>query len=224
MTDDVDFRDFGTAGSTRSSATEILQQSFQWLTGSPQLLGALVVVELVLFISVVHWSLSLVYVLLNIFVGGAACIYAERELEMRSMDSEAVELPLATALREVAPRILALVAIYIVYFIALVVGLVLLIAPGIYLGARLGLAFPACILDGKSPAESLSTSWRLAESSILELATVLVLTGVVLLIVNALVSVALIGFLIAIPAAALASGVLFLSFGTVYCEARTAGE
>jgi membrane-anchored glycerophosphoryl diester phosphodiesterase (GDPDase) len=54
----------------------------------------------------------------------------------------------------------------------------LLIIPGLYLAARLGLALPACVLDDQRAIESLKTSWSVAEGNLLKIGG---LIGVLLL-------------------------------------------
>lgn len=55
---------------------------------------------------------------------------------------------------------LSLVAVWLVYVVTVIVGLALFVLPGLYLGGRLLLAFPACVVDEQGALESLQTSWR----------------------------------------------------------------
>jgi hypothetical protein len=71
------------------------------------------------------------------------------------------ELPISAAYAEVFGAGLSLLAVWLVYVAALFAGLSLFILPGLYLGGRLLLAFPACVLDDEGALESLKTSWRL---------------------------------------------------------------
>ncbi|MEF8936725.1 zinc-ribbon domain-containing protein [Halovenus amylolytica] len=71
------------------------------------------------------------------------------------------EVPISAAYAEVFGAGLSLLVVWLVYVIALSVGLALFILPGLYLGGRLLLAFPACVLDGEGAIESLKTSWQL---------------------------------------------------------------
>ena len=47
--------------------------------------------------------------------------------------------------------------------IAISLGLMLLVVPGIYIGVRLALANMICVLDGKGPAAAMRSSWTFSE-------------------------------------------------------------
>nr|WP_267902765.1 glycerophosphoryl diester phosphodiesterase membrane domain-containing protein [Halovenus carboxidivorans] len=49
--------------------------------------------------------------------------------------------------------------------------------PGLYVGSRLFLAFPACVLDGEGVVDSLSTSWDLTSEISLKTLGLLVLAS-----------------------------------------------
>jgi hypothetical protein len=51
----------------------------------------------------------------------------------------------------------------VLWYLALVVGLILLIIPGIFVMVRLGLNVPAIVVEGEGPAGALSRSWRLTK-------------------------------------------------------------
>ncbi|WP_417616070.1 glycerophosphoryl diester phosphodiesterase membrane domain-containing protein [Parasphingorhabdus sp.] len=63
------------------------------------------------------------------------------------------------------PRLFAL---QIVYFLAIAVGIVCLIVPGIYIGFRWYLAVPALIAGGNSISGSFKESWTLTEGKFLD--------------------------------------------------------
>ncbi len=71
--------------------------------------------------------------------------------------------------RRVLRRLPSLVGVSIVYLAVTSVGLALFLVPGIYLGARLLLAFPACVIDETDLLESLERSWRLTDGVVLKL-------------------------------------------------------
>lgn len=50
--------------------------------------------------------------------------------------------------------------------IPVAIGLLLLVAPGIYVGVRLFLATPAVMLDGHGPVDALAKSWDLMDGSV----------------------------------------------------------
>lgn len=63
----------------------------------------------------------------------------------------------------------SLFALTVIYVLAVAVGLVFLVLPGLYLAVRLSLALPACVIDGRSTVESLETSWAVAEGDLTKL-------------------------------------------------------
>ena len=100
--------------------------------------------------------------LLVSLLGGVVGLVAAGVLYLRTDAQLAGEtLPISTAYAEVFGTGLSLLAVWLVYVVALSVGLSLFILPGLYLGGRLLLALPACVLDGEGAIESLKTSWRL---------------------------------------------------------------
>lgn len=76
---------------------------------------------------------------------------------------------LGRASSTVLGQFLSLIGIAILYGLAVVVGFLFLILPGIYLAVRLSLAFPACVIDEQDTFESLSTSWSVAKGNLLKL-------------------------------------------------------
>lgn len=158
----------GGAGIPRKGALETFTQGLKWLVAVPALLGAFVVVELLSSLSpFVTGLLSLVGSILSLLLGAVAYKYTEQFVYSGDVQG-GVDTVLSTA-SEVASRLLSLIGIAIIYVIAVFVGLFLLILPGIYLGARLVLAFPACVLDDEGVLDSFSTSWSVASGNILKL-------------------------------------------------------
>ncbi|MFC4988856.1 glycerophosphoryl diester phosphodiesterase membrane domain-containing protein [Saliphagus infecundisoli] len=76
---------------------------------------------------------------------------------------------LGRASSAVLGQFVSLIGIFIVYVLAVGIGFVLLIIPGLYLGVRLSLALPACVIDEKGVTESLETSWSVAKGNLLKL-------------------------------------------------------
>jgi len=140
----------------RKNAVDTLSQAFSWLTGEPQLIGLFLVGGLVSgVIQVAAPALNVLGLVINSIVGAAAFIAAERKLQNSQFDVMA-------AVERAVGRLLPLVVIALGYTLAVFVGALLLVIPGIYLGVRLSLALPACILDGQGVSESFSTSWEVA--------------------------------------------------------------
>ncbi|PSQ63146.1 MAG: hypothetical protein BRD21_03600 [Halobacteriales archaeon SW_8_66_22] len=140
----------------RKNAVDTLSQAFSWLTSEPELIGLFLVGGLLSgIIQVLAPALNLVGLVINSVVGAVAFIAAERKLQDSQFD-------VMTAVESAVGRIVSLVIIALGYAIAVGIGLLLLVLPGIYLGVRLSLALPACILDGKGISESFSASWEVA--------------------------------------------------------------
>jgi hypothetical protein len=158
----------GVAGIPRMSALDTFVQGIKWLVAVPVLLGAFILVDVVGTLGqLVTGLFSLAGSILTLLVYGAAYRYTEQFVydgEVRGgVDG------LLDTVSDVASRLLALIGIGLIYLVAVAVGFLFLVVPGIYLGARLVLAFPACVLDGKGVTDSLSTSWDVASGNVLKL-------------------------------------------------------
>lgn len=140
----------------RKGAVDTLSQAFGWATNEPALVGLFLLGGLVSgLLQVAAPALSFLDIIINSIVGAVAFIAAERKLQNSRFDVMA-------AVERAVDRVLPLVLVAIGYGLAVTVGLILLVIPGIYLGVRLSLALPACILDGRGVEESFSTSWDVA--------------------------------------------------------------
>jgi hypothetical protein len=69
----------------------------------------------------------------------------------------------AESLRRVADDALSLLGVVILNGLAVSIGFIFLIVPGVYLTCRLIACVPAAIIEKKGPSESLSRSYRLTE-------------------------------------------------------------
>lgn len=203
----------------RRTAIETLRESVGWLVASPALLAAFIVVDA--FGVVAEFTspiLSIVAALIGLFVGGIAYVYADAFLSGESTT-------IGRAAGPVLDRFISLVGVFIIYLIVVAIGFLLLIIPGIYLGARLILAFPACILDDSGTFDSLSQSWRVAHGNLLKL------VGIFLLLFFAMFGYFLLGGLVfglmhplfvvlSIPVTAALTGIVELAIARVYLENR----
>lgn len=118
----------------RKNAIDTLSQAFSWLTSEPALIGLFLVGGLISgVVQVVAPALNFFGIIINSVVGAVAFIAAERKLQNSQFDVMA-------AIQRAIGRLLSLVVIAIGYAIAVGIGLVLLVIPGIYLGVRLSLA------------------------------------------------------------------------------------
>jgi hypothetical protein len=91
----------------------------------------------------------------------------------------------------------------ICYFLIIVVGLILLIVPGIWLMVALFLCFYAVILDRKGPIESLRYSWQLVKGNWWRSAAILTIIGIIVGVMYLLIGL-IIGILVGLQAGGLA--------------------
>lgn len=91
---------------------------------------------------------------LSVFLGGAALAHGNAIAQARSAS-------LSSAFKRGGDRFLPLLGTVLLTYLLVFSGLLLLIAPGIYLGVRLAFAFCAATIDDDSPIEALSHSWTL---------------------------------------------------------------
>jgi hypothetical protein len=140
----------------RKGAVDTLSQAFSWLMSESALVVLFLVSGLISgVVQVAAPALNFFGIIINSIIGAVAFIAAERKLQNSQFDVMA-------AIERAVGRIISLVVIAIGYAVAVGIGVLLLVIPGIYLGVRLSLALPACILDGQGVSESFSTSWDVA--------------------------------------------------------------
>jgi hypothetical protein len=80
--------------------------------------------------------------------------------------------PLGALLRTALLRTPVLFVLGICYAIAVTVGLVFLILPGLYLLVRLSLAFPAAVVDRRGVVGSLREGWRRSSGNVVRIGSV----------------------------------------------------
>lgn len=71
------------------------------------------------------------------------------------------DLGIGTAVAQALTRLPAVILMVILFGIALTIGLILLLIPGLILMVSLGLCFAAALFDGKGPIDALTESHRL---------------------------------------------------------------
>ena len=101
-----------------------------------------------------YWGSILVMLPLSMIVY-AACILQGESIAQNS------RYGVGKCLAFVAPRVITLVLALIMYMIAVAIGTVLLVIPGLILMVSLYMFLPAIVLDGKSSFESLTYSHKL---------------------------------------------------------------
>ncbi len=110
-----------------------------------------------------YWLAGLVMVAFSMLIYGAATVRIESI-------AQGADVGIGPSFSSVLPRVPALVGALFGYMLAIVVGCMLLVVPGLYLMGALFLFAAAIVLDGKGPIESLGHSlnlvlgnwWRLA--------------------------------------------------------------
>lgn len=217
----------------RKNALDTFQEAVSWVVDAPIIFGAFLVVGLLDFLGgQIFPLLGLASLILSLLVWGAAYHYTVRYLQGTRIDGTVDEI--SDMITTVSDRLVSLIGIGIVYAIAVFIGLILLIIPGIYIGGRLILAFPACVLDGKNMSDSLSTSWEIADGNVMKLVgifliNVLAIAGIgVILGVMGIASTGSLsgtGFvvsLITVPISAFLGAAVQMAVGRVYLENRFA--
>ncbi len=99
---------------------------------------------------------------LSILAGviGSTWITAATYLKVAAIGTDG-DLGIGAALQASLPRLPALVVMMILFMLALMIGTLLLIIPGIILMVSLLLCYPAALFDNKGPVSALSESHRL---------------------------------------------------------------
>ncbi len=223
-------------GIVRKGAVDTFSQAFSWMTGLPVLIGVFAVVAALSTLApgspTISSVLSLVQTVVGLLVGGIAHIYTKRYVYDEQVRGSLDEL--SDIAGDVANKLLSLLGAAIVYGLAVGFGTLLLIIPGLYLLARLGLALPACVLDDQRAIESLKTSWSVAEGNLLKIGGLvallllgLIVTGIASLVIALPIVAALggtagstLGSLVTAPILGILLGAFQMALARVYLENR----
>ena len=133
-----------------------------------------------------YWLLVLIVFPVSTLLWGASIIRIESI-------AQGADVGIGSSFRASLPRILALIGGMFCFMLAVGVGFVLLVIPGIYLLGSLFLFLPAVVLDGKGPIESLNHSQKLVKGNWWRLATIGGIAIIMLYLVY-LVAAVLVGF------------------------------
>lgn len=106
------------------------------------------------FFSVGYWASILVMLPLSFILYGAGILLGESIAQSNRYG-------VGKCLAFVAPRVITLVLALILYMLAVAVGMVLLVVPGLILMMSLYMFLPAIVLDAKGPIDSLKYSHKL---------------------------------------------------------------
>ncbi|MBN1240511.1 MAG: hypothetical protein JXB36_18555 [Gammaproteobacteria bacterium] len=127
------------------------------------LITAVMVVVTTLFMAVIVWLIDR--------IGGG--------------ERPAISQAFAAALR----RVPALIGAGILYFLAVMVGTLLLLVPGIWVGVALLFFYMAIIVDGRGPIEGLGYSWQLVRGNWWRTAALVTIISIVLMILYLLLGI-----------------------------------
>jgi len=173
------------------------------------------------------------FIILVASLGTGAVAYVYTHLLLSGTEPVGSVGELRDVAAEVGRNLPSLVGVFVLYNIAVFVGSLLFVLPGLYLAVRLLLAFPACVLEDQGPLKSLSISWEAAQGNLLKiggLVVIILLLWFVALIVSLLLS-TFDGVFIAVLRRALVMLVVAVSFGAfqmalarVYLENQRPGS
>jgi len=167
----------------RQNAVSTLLTAVGWLADYPVLVG--------LFFLLAVLSAGLQLVPLAGVVGSLAGLLCSAVAHLYAADIVAGRQPaLGDHAGTAVGRLLSLIGIALVTAVAVGLGTLLLVVPGIYLAVRLSLAPVACVVDGEGAVDSLATSWEDAQGNLLKLFGITLATGLVSLTALAAVVVA----------------------------------
>jgi len=160
-----------------TAATDTFADSLRHTTGRPVLLAGFLGVQLAGVAAVTYVgrfgrlpvAVALVGTLLcGLLVSGVGYRDGGR---LAAVDSEAGESrrDAAVATLRQFPALVLLSGMYATFVL---VGLLIFLLPGLYIGVRLTLGFPACVVDGYGADDSLSRAWAVTGGKMVELTAV----------------------------------------------------
>jgi len=116
------------------------------------------------------------------------------------------EEPQFSAYGQVSRKLLIFLVAYIIYYVIVIIGLVLLIAPGIYLSLRLQFFFASMVEENTGIIDSFKRSWNITKGHSLSL----FILSLIMLLIYFIGCIALfVGVFIAAPLMVLMYGVIF---------------
>ncbi|HJV29823.1 MAG TPA: hypothetical protein VJ645_04835, partial [Gaiellaceae bacterium] len=156
-------------------------------------------VPLALIVYIVLGLITLVFALilgwLGIVIGALASIVGTFWLQgalveaVQDVRDGKQDLSIGETFRRVQPRLPALIAAGVLAGIGILVGLVLLIVPGLFLLTIWSLIVPTIVLEGKSAGESFGRSRELARGHGWQVFGVIVITIGAVIVVSIIVSI-----------------------------------
>jgi hypothetical protein len=162
-----------------------------WRTFVP--LALIVYLILGLVTLVLAWLLGWVGVLLGALVNIVGIFWLQGALveAVRDVRDGRRDLSLGETFRRVQPRLTSIIPAGLIAGIAIAIGLILFIAPGLFLLTIWCLIVPAIVLEGKSAGESFGRSRELVRGNGWNVFGVIIITIAAIIVANILVSIAL---------------------------------
>lgn len=146
------------AGASRTGTVELFSSSLRKIFTIPvALLGIFAAWFIVSSLVLLPPELGLAGLL---FAGVVGLVAAGVAYVLVDGDLRGEETTVADAASRVFGQFFPLLAVWLLFVPVFLFGLSAFLLPGLYVGGRLLLAFPACVLDGKGTLDSLSTSWN----------------------------------------------------------------
>ncbi|GAB3029533.1 glycerophosphoryl diester phosphodiesterase membrane domain-containing protein [Natronobiforma cellulositropha] len=203
----------------RKGAIGTIAEAADWLVRNPVLLPVFFVVGVIDALGEASFLFSVLGFAAVIVADGIAHRFAFAEVR-------GTQTNVVAETEVVFSKFLSLAGATIVYVIAVIIGLILLIIPGIYLGLRLSLAFPAIVIDDQGMMEGLETSWEVAKGNLLKLLGIWIifLVGVFSVVISLLIvgGTESLGLTVALSAilTAIIAPIVQLAYARVYLENR----
>jgi hypothetical protein len=162
-----------------------------WRTFVP--LALIVYLILGLVTLVLAWLLGWVGVLLGALVNIVGIFWLQGALveAVRDVRDGRRDLSVGETFRRVQPRLASIIPAGLIAGIAIAIGLILFIAPGLFLLTIWCLIVPAIVLEGKSAGESFGRSRELVRGNGWNVFGVIIITIAAIIVANILVSIAL---------------------------------
>lgn len=179
-----------TISSALRGGWEALKPNFLVLLGL--MIGYVFLASLISWPSTLHPESLSIQIGTSLILMILAALFSLGYLKM-CLDAVDGKEPLFSAFSETFRIILPFIALYFLFSLIVLSGVILLIIPGIYLGIRLQFA-SLYMIEGAGIMEALKKSWKLTKGNMLKLALLylicvgLVLAGIIVLIVGVFVA------------------------------------
>jgi hypothetical protein len=129
------------------------------------------------------------WILIAIIMPVSLCLYGAGVARIDSI-ARGADIGFGASLRAALPRLVAMIVASICFTLAVAIGLVLLVIPGIILIVSLFYYMPAIMLDGKGPVESLTFSHKLVWGNWWRVATIGTIAAIIVYVVYLLLGLA----------------------------------